>query len=295
MARSNSMKKQLSTCTIKSCNEDKIINYKAAWVLQENNIHLLNAQRAMIRELIDILSKSSTDIKEWQNKWHNFVADNEEKLTPYENLWLIFDSAVSSIDYFIEKTDDIIENLKTVRSSIPNEKPHQLLRDKIRQMQSTLNKLSEEINELKIHEVELRYEINERLTRPWGSTLRKNAFRAHQNNPYEELKNISKSIKDKDKSFKNEEKRFYRKVAKIIKQNTTTTLKLNLSMKKQFIAFVKSFDIYPEQFKKALAQCDPKKDLNQWKENILHKNPEQSFEFSAEEEDYDGQKTSQRL
>ncbi|CAF3790828.1 unnamed protein product [Rotaria sp. Silwood1] len=213
MARSNSMKKQLSTCTIKSCNEDKIINYKAAWVLQENNIHLLNAQRAMIRELIDILSKSSTDIKEWQNKWHNFVADNEEKLTPYENLWLIFDSAVSSIDYFIEKTDDIIENLKNY----------------------------------------------------------------------------------KDKSFKNEEKRFYRKVAKIIKQNTTTTLKLNLSMKKQFIAFVKSFDIYPEQFKKALAQCDPKKDLNQWKENILHKNPEQSFEFSAEEEDYDGQKTSQRL
>ncbi|CAF3812189.1 unnamed protein product [Rotaria sp. Silwood1] len=93
MARSNSMKKQLSTCTIKSCNEDKIINYKAAWVLQENNIRLLNAQRAMIRELFYILSKSSTDIKEWQNKWHNFVADNEEKLTPYENLWLIFDSA----------------------------------------------------------------------------------------------------------------------------------------------------------------------------------------------------------
>ncbi|CAF4249201.1 unnamed protein product [Rotaria sordida] len=232
------------------------------------DISLQNAQRTMIKLLINILSKSSKDIKEWQKEWHKFFTDNEKNLTPYENLWLIFDTAVSSVDFFREKNDVIIENLKSVRNSIPNEKNHQLLKDKIRQLQSTSNKLSEEITDLKKTRI----------------------FRTHQNNLNEKLNTISKSIKDKNKSFKNEEKRFHREAANIIKQNIKAELKSNLSMKEQFTDFVKSFDIYPDEFKEALAQCDPKKDLSQWKENILQKNPEQSFESSDEEEDDDEQK-----
>ncbi|CAF4223592.1 unnamed protein product, partial [Rotaria sordida] len=254
------------------------------------DISLQNAQRTMIKLLINILSKSSKDIKEWQKEWHKFFTDNEKNLTPYENLWLIFDTAVSSVDFFREKNDVIIENLKSVRNSIPNEKNHQLLKDKIRQLQSTSNKLSEEITDLKKQEVKLRTQINQQRTRSWRNTLRKKVFRTHRNNLNEKLNNISKSIKDKNKSFKNEEKRFHREAANIIKQNIKAELKSNLSMKEQFTDFVKSFDIYPDEFKEALAQCDPKKDLSQWKETILQKNPEQSFESSDEEEDDDEQK-----
>ncbi|CAF1397028.1 unnamed protein product [Rotaria sordida] len=248
MAKSNSMKKQLSTCTTKSSNEDKIINYEAAYKLQENDIRLQNALRTMIQELSDILSKSSTSIKELQKEWHKFFTDNEKNLTQYENLWFIFDAAVSSMDFFTEKNDDIIENLESVRNSIPYEKKHQLLKHKIQQMQSTCNKLSNEITDLKNQKAKLQNQIRQQRTNSWP---------------------------------------------RIIEQNTTAKLNLHLSMTQQLTNFVESFNIHSNGFKKALAQCDPEKDLNQWKENILHKNPEQSF--GSSDEDSDDQKTSRYL
>ncbi|CAF1001894.1 unnamed protein product [Rotaria sordida] len=230
---------------------------------------------------------SSKDIKKWQKEWHKFFTDNEGNLTPYENLWDIFNIAVSSIDLFTEKNDHIIEKLISVQNSIPNEKNHQLLRNKIEQMRSTVNRLSEEITDLKKQKNKLRTQISQQRTGSWRNTLRKKIFQTHQTKLNEKLNGVSRSIDDKDNSFKNEVAIFHREVANIIEQNTKAEIRLTVSMKKQFTDFVNSFNIFPSEFKEALARCNPKKDLDQWKQNILYKNAEQSFESSDEEEDYD--------
>ncbi|CAF3718187.1 unnamed protein product [Rotaria sp. Silwood1] len=248
----------------------------------------------MIKGLVNILSKSSKDTKEWQNKWHKFFTDNERNLTPYESLWYIFDTAIFSINLVTEQNDEIIEKLKTVQNSIPNERNHQLLKDKLQEMQSTANRLSEEITDLKKQQGKLRTQISQQRTGSWRNTLRKKIFRTPQTKPNEKLNDISTSIKAKTKSFKNEEATFHREAANIIEQNTKAELRLIISMKQQFTDFVKSFNIFPNEFKEALARCNPKKDLHEWKHNILHKSAEQSSESSDEEEDHD-QKTNRYL
>ncbi|CAF4588044.1 unnamed protein product, partial [Rotaria sp. Silwood2] len=250
-------------------------------------ICLQNAERKMIEKLINILSKSSKGIKEWQNEWHTFFTDNKKKLTPYENLWAVFDIVVSSIGLVKKKTDNIIQKIKSVQNSIPNEKNHQLLKDKIQQMRANANRLSDEITNLKKQEVKLRDQIKQQRTGSWCNTLRKNIFQTHQNNINERLDDISRSIKDKNKSLKNEEQTFHRKAAEIIEQNTKAQIRVTQSMKQQFIDIIKPFDIFSNEFQKALANCNPEEDFNQWKQNILHKNAEQSFESSDKKEDHD--------
>jgi hypothetical protein len=66
MARSNSMKKQLSTFTNKSSNKEKIMDYEAAYTLQENSndkqlvFHLFSNKIFFINKYRYSPSKNST-------------------------------------------------------------------------------------------------------------------------------------------------------------------------------------------------------------------------------------------
>jgi hypothetical protein len=239
----------------------------------------------MIKELIKILSNSSKEIKTWQTKYYNIFRDKKRSLTPYENLWNVFNTAVSSIDLFTEQNDKIVQKLQYIQDSIPSEKNNQSLKDKIQQIESTSKKLYEEITDLANQERKLGAKINRQRTGSCCNTLRKNVFRTDENKPKEKLKVVLRSIKNKKESYKSEKQTFYQEAAYIIEENTKTELRLTLSMKQKFDKFVKSFDIYPKQFKRALERCDPQKDLDEWKQNILYRNAEQSFESSDEDHD----------
>ena len=56
-------------------------------------------------------------------------------------------------------------------------------------------------------------------------------------------------------------------------------------MKRQFNDFVQAFDINSTEFKRALEYCNPKNDLNNWKEHILYSITQ--IEPADEEEDQD--------
>ncbi|CAF1340946.1 unnamed protein product [Rotaria sp. Silwood1] len=285
MTRSNPIKKQFSTVTNASSDEKRIMNYQAAYTLQENNICLQNVERTMIKDVIDILSKCSKNIKDRQTEWHKVHTNKKNKLTEYEHLWHVFDAAVSSIDLYVKENNNIVAKLKSIQSSMLNENKHELLKDKIPQMRSTADKLYNEITDLEKQKLKLRIQVKQQGTSSWRNTLQKKVFRKRQSKSNEKLRIVSRSIKDKKKLYDNETKRFHQAAAKVIEENIKAESRRSVSMKQQLTDFVQSFNISSKKFTKELARCHPKQDLNQWKENILYQNVEQSSESSDEEED----------
>ena len=135
----------------------------------------------MIKEFIDILLKSSREIKTWQTTYHQVFSKNKEKLTAYEkHLWKIFNTAVSSIDIFIKKNDSIVRKLESLQNASPNETNDQSLRDKIHEMKLTSSQLSKEITDLEKQKHKLQSKIDRQRTGAFCYTARTKVFRTDQ-------------------------------------------------------------------------------------------------------------------
>ncbi|CAF0719051.1 unnamed protein product [Adineta steineri] len=58
------------------------------------NICLQNAQRLALKEMVEILSSSSSKIENWKQKWYQFYESNQSNITEYENIWQHFENSV---------------------------------------------------------------------------------------------------------------------------------------------------------------------------------------------------------
>lgn len=233
--------------------------------------------------MIDILTKFSTEIQEWKKKWFEFYADNQRKITNCESIWDIFGSSISSIDDYINKINLIIHNLKQAQESIPKFEKHQTFKFKINQARTDVDKLDAQLTKLKEEKENLETKIKGFEDGSLGNFLICIKSQTRHEDFIKRQMSIDASIINIERSLKRKKKLFCKKQIELYKEYKKDELYRCQLLKKQSIAFLKSFDINSDDFNDLLKQYNPGKDFNQWEQEIFYHNANQSTQSQSPE------------
>jgi len=245
------------------------------------DVSLQNAEYERTKEMIKILSKCSTEIQQWKDKWHGFYADKQSKIEICQNIWHLFGTSISSIDDYTDKIDLIIDNLKCAQKLIPKPKKYQKLKVKINEaradydgIKAKLAELEEEENNLKAKIKGYKNSSSNNFLNCFYSDTRHEAFIQRQASINVSKIDMKKSLEKKKKIFCNKQEELYEEYEK----GEIQRCKL---LQKRSSDFLNAFNIDSEDFKQLSKDYQPENDFNRLKRKIFSKHANQSCTSQA--------------
>jgi predicted DNA-binding protein YlxM (UPF0122 family) len=233
---------------------------------------LQNHQRSMLKQIIEIFSTFSEEIKKWQETWYKKYADQHTTVTSFNELWELFATSIRDTSDFVDRIDESIKNLENARKLIPKVDKQQSLKVKIDAARSEVDKLNKELNDLRNREKGLEREISQLSTKSPKSELKRFDYESRQEKANNRQVTNQKLIEQKEKLLKKQTSIFHVKQAELFQQSKIEEVELCQILKDQSHAFVRSLNINSDDFVALFKKCDIDEALTKWEKDIFHKN-----------------------
>jgi len=291
-----------SNTTNESPNTGKIIDYGLAYTLQRNSknkkffsflfnksffmikdICLQDAYRSSTKEMIDIVSRYSARIQQWQKKWLGFCEDNKSRIADCERIWHIFGVSLSSIDDYIDKINNIMENLTRMQELIPKPEKQQKFKSKINQARANVDKLTEQIKQLDEQKENLGTKINGLKTSSSSNLLNCVMPQTSHESFIQRQTSVDASIRTMKRSLQRRTESFCEKQVELYEEWKKDELQRCKLLTKQSSTFLRLFDINSDSFNALLGDYNAKNDFNRWEKEIFYPNVNQSRKCRATE------------
>jgi hypothetical protein len=225
-----------------------------------------------LKEIIEIFSRFSEEIKEWQDNWYRKYAGQHINVTAFKNLWELFAASINATGDFVERIDESIESLNDARRSIPKPDKKQSLKFKIKEAGAEVEKLKQDLEQL----TDEQEKLTKKLTRfssmsPSSESKRINLeTRANQ-----DLTKTNKLIESTRNLLNKQTLIFNKKKVKLFKESKDDEIKLCQILKEQSNVFVKALKIESKNFLDIFQKCEPQNELNQWEDEYFLRNTKQ--------------------
>jgi cell division septum initiation protein DivIVA len=229
--------------------------------------------KSQVEKLIKILESCSTSVKEWREQSLQFHADNQSKLSEYENIWNLFHMAVSSVDGFTDEIDSTVENLERVQELIPKPEKDQTLKSKINQARTEIDNLDKEIKRLR----EEKANCDKKIANNENNSSRNVFSCIDPQQRSEELiqrqTSMETSIENKTKQLSKKISAFEKRKTQLYKESKNEEIDRCQKLKERSMGLLQSFRIESEEYEKLSKGYDATNDFKNWEKKIFLQNP----------------------
>jgi hypothetical protein len=228
--------------------------------------------KSQVEKLIKILESCSISVKEWREQSLQFHADNQSKLSEYENIWKLFHMAVSSVDGFTDEMDDKVEKLERVQELIPKPEKDQTLKFKINQARTEIDNLDKEIKRLRDEKVN----YDKKIANNENNSSRNVFSCIDPQQRSEELiqrqTSMETSIENKTKQLSKKISAFEKRKTQLYKESKKEEIDRCQKLKERSMGLLQSFRIESEEYEELSKGYDAKNDFKNWEKNIFPQN-----------------------
>jgi chromosome segregation ATPase len=240
-----------------------------------------------LKEIIEIFTKFSGGVKDWREKWYGKYADQHTKVTAFQSLWEIFGASVLATDDFVERIDDSLEKLNDARRSIPKRDKDQSLKARIAEAGSDVEKLQQEIADLKTK----LNRLNSKSPTSASSISNRFNYQTRQEDIQNRQTEKKTIIAEKEKLLVKQKKKFRLKQVELFEEAKDEEIQLCEKLKNQSKAFIEALDINPEGFTELLKECNPAKSFKEWNKGRFGEHTKHSDKSQSNENETSSKKT----
>lgn len=237
------------------------------------DIRLHKKAKSHCKEMIQILVDCSTNIKEKQEQWLKFDADNQSKLSEHETIWTLFHSAMSSLDLFTDKIDDTVDKLKGVQKSIPKlGKDYQTLEVKINQARADVDKSTKELEHLEEEKKRIDNQMTNNQQRSLKTLVSCVDSQKHSDDLFQHQTSTATNIKNKTKQHQKLLKTFSQRKDQLYAESKIEEINRCKQLKEQSMKFLQSFPIKSDEYNTLSENYNAENDFNNWEKETFPSN-----------------------